>query len=76
MAAIAVGAHYFGFRTTYGDWTNWVLGGILCVVGVAAICIGVPPPNIVPYVIAGVEIAFGIGLTTVSLSKDDEECPT
>ena len=37
MSAIAVGAHYFGFRTAYGDWTNWVLGGTMCLVGMGAI---------------------------------------
>jgi hypothetical protein len=46
VAAIAVGTHYFGFRTAYGDWTNWILGGTMCVVGVAAVFIRTPAPNI------------------------------
>lgn len=70
LSAIAVGTHYFGFRTAYGDWTNWILGGIMTVIGVAAIIITLPAPSIVPYVIAGVEIAFGISLTIISLKKD------
>ncbi len=37
MARIAAGAHYFGFRSAQGDWTNWVLGGTMCAVGLAAI---------------------------------------
>lgn len=74
MAAIAVGTHYFGFRTAYGDWTNWIVGGVMCVVGVAAIFIRLPAPNIVPYIIAGIEIAFGIGFAIISLAKDNEEC--
>lgn len=73
MAAIAVGTHYFGFRTAYGDWTNWMLGGTICVVGVAAIFIGLPASNIVPYLIAGIEIVFGIWLTLTSLANDNEE---
>lgn len=73
VAAIAVGAHYFGFRTAYGDWTNWVLGGALCVVGAAAIFIGWPASNIVPFAIAGIEVIFGIWLTLISLKNDHDE---
>ncbi len=70
MAAIAVGAHYFGFRTTYGDWTNWVLGGIMCSFGIASIFYGMPTSNIVPYAIACIEIAFGCWFTWISISKE------
>jgi hypothetical protein len=70
MSAIAVGAHYFGFRTAYGDWSNWILGGTMCAVGVAAIFYGLPAPHVVPYVIAAIEMAFGSWLTWVSLSKE------
>ncbi len=66
MAAIAVGAHYFGFRTAYGDWTFWVLGAFLCLVGIANIFFGFPPSSVVPYVIAGIELAFGVWLLWVS----------
>mgnify|MGYP001793891678 CR=1 FL=1 len=59
VAAIAVGAHYFGFSTAYGDWTFWVLGAIMCSVGVAAILFAFPPHNTVGFAIAGVEVAFG-----------------
>lgn len=60
VAAIAVGAHYFGFRTAYGDWTYWFLGSILCLVGVGAILVNMPPSSWVPFVVAGVEVIFGI----------------
>ncbi len=73
VAAIAVGAHYFGFRTAYGDWTNWILGGAMCLVGAAAVFIRLPASNIVPYVIAGIELVFGIWLTSISLVNDNEE---
>jgi len=37
MAAIAVGAHYFGFRSAYGDRTFWLPGAILCGIRLAPI---------------------------------------
>ncbi len=68
ISAIAVGAHYFGFRTAYGDWTNWVLGGTMCAVGIGTIFYGLPASNIVPYAIAVIEICFGCWLTWISCS--------
>lgn len=59
LSAIAVGTHYFGFRSAYGDWTNWVLGGILSLVGVASIFYGIPKHDWVPFAVATVEVAFG-----------------
>ncbi|XZE19563.1 DUF7010 family protein [Pirellulaceae bacterium SH449] len=70
ISAIAVGAHYFGFRTAYGDWTNWILGGIMCVVGIGAIFYSLPKSNIVPYAIAVIEVSFGCWLTWVSFRND------
>lgn len=60
VAAIAVGAHYFGFRTAYGDWTYWMLGLALCCVGASSIIIGLPGAQAVPFVVAMIEIAFGV----------------
>ena len=71
ICAIAVGAHYFGFRTAYGDWTNWILGGTMCAVGIAAIFYGLPAPGTVPYVIAAIEIAFGTWFTWISILNDN-----
>lgn len=76
MAAIAVGAHYFGFRTAYGDWTNWVLGGALCVVGLGSIFLRFPEPPAVPFVIAAVEILFGAWLIRASFAQDRAEATT
>lgn len=72
LSAIAVGAHYFGFRSAYGDWTNWVLGGLLCALGVVSIILGVPQGGIVPYLVAGIEIAFGVWLTVASLQNTEQ----
>lgn len=59
VAAIAVGAHYFGFRTAYGDWTYWVLGAVMCAIGVFSIVAAIPSASLVPFVVAGVEVLFG-----------------
>lgn len=72
IAAIAVGAHYFGFRTAYGDITFWVLAVIMCAVGSVAIFTHMLTPNTVPFLIAAVEVLFGIYLTWTSLSANDE----
>ena len=70
VAAIAVGAHYFGFRTAYGSVVYWVLAAVMCLVGLASIFMGVPDHVAVPYVIAAIEIAFGVWLTWTALSGD------
>lgn len=59
IASIAVGAHYYGFRTAYGDWTYWVLATALCLIGTLAIIIRMPSPAQVPYLIATTELFFG-----------------
>ena len=63
IAAIAVGAHYFGFRSAYGPIGYWVLATIMCVLGVAAVLGGVPHHGTVPYWIAAIEVGFGVWLT-------------
>ncbi|GLQ21132.1 DUF7010 family protein [Algimonas porphyrae] len=63
LAAIAVGAHYFPFRTAYGDRTYWVLGGLMMGVGFASLATGHPDALGVALAIAVIEIGFGIWLT-------------
>lgn len=46
IVAMSVGAHYFGFRTAYGDWTYWLLGGIMCSIGFASILWAIPPARL------------------------------
>ena len=69
LAAIAVGAHYFAFRTAYGDAVYWVLAAVMCLVALATIFANVPSPSALPYVIAVVEIAFGVWLTASGLQE-------
>jgi hypothetical protein len=73
MSAIAVGAHYFGFRTAYGDWTNWILAGLMCSVGVSAIFSGLPSAIAVPFVIAAVEVSFGVWFIWMSLLNETQD---
>lgn len=63
LAAIAVGAHYFPFRTAYGDRTYWVLGALMMAVGFASLTMGLFGGIITAYAIAVIEITFGIWLT-------------
>ena len=58
-SAIAVGTHYFGFRTAYGDWTYWVFGAVLCTIGLSSIALAIPSSSLVPFIVAIVEIVFG-----------------
>lgn len=69
ISAIAVGAHYFGFRTAYGDWTFWMLGFIMCSIGIASILFSIPAREMVSFVIAGIEIAFGFWFLFVDYTK-------
>ncbi|MEL7496688.1 MAG: hypothetical protein AAFN77_03715 [Planctomycetota bacterium] len=71
VSAIAVGAHYFGFRTAYGDWTYWLFGSVLCLIGVVSIMFGMPTDNLVPIVVAVVEIAFGVWFILADRKQSD-----
>jgi len=62
VSAIAVGTLYFDFRTAYGDWTYWGFGAVLCLIGTFSIVLAIPPSNLVPFIVAVVEIMFGIWL--------------
>ena len=69
LAAIAVGAHYFGFRTAYGDAFSGGLAAVVCGVGVGAIFLGVPSREYVPYVVAAIELLFGLWITVQEASR-------
>ncbi len=69
IAAMAVGAHYFGFRTAYGDLIYWILGGLMVAVGAFAALGSVTLPIETTTTIAVLEILFGLILTVRSLPK-------
>lgn len=63
LAAIAVGARYFPFRTAYGDRTYWLLGALMMAIGFASLILGLFGGIITAYAIAVTEIIFGVWLT-------------
>lgn len=67
VAALAVGTHYFAFKTAYGDRTYWLLAAILTLLG----CVGLfwlPGRNLILMVaFASVELMFGLVLTMNNL---------
>ena len=69
LAALAVGAHYFAFRTAYGLSIFWILGALLMVMSVAAIYRMLPFPGLFVLAIAVVEILFGMFLMMRALRR-------
>ena len=69
IAAMAVGTHYFSFRTAYGDVIYWILGGLMTAVGALVTFSSVTLPIDTAVMIAILEIIFGLILTVRSLSK-------
>lgn len=67
FAAMAVGAHYFSFRSAYGDVIYWLLGTAMVAVGLAAVFLDMRLPFGVAWSIAVLEIAFGAVLTVRAL---------
>ena len=69
VAAIAVGTHYFAFKTAYGDRTYWLLGAILTGIGCAGVFVF--PDRTLPLIlsVAAAELAFGVLLTVQGLSR-------
>lgn len=67
VAAIAVGTHYFAFRTLYGDVTFLILGGMIAALGLNAIFDWAALPGGLLWQVAGVELAFGALLAIRSL---------
>lgn len=67
LAALAVGAHYFAFRTAYGLSSFWALGAVIVAMGVAAVY-GVPLlAGSLVAAVGLVEITFGLVLTVRAL---------
>ena len=69
LAALAVGAHYFAFRTAYGMAVFWLLGALLMAMSLAAIYRVFPLPGAFVSAVAAVEILFGIALTMRAIRR-------
>lgn len=69
IAAIAVGTHYFPFKTAYGDRTFWLLGALLTMAGIAAI-FWLPGRTLALIgAVAAIELVFGAVLTARGISR-------
>jgi hypothetical protein len=62
LAAIAVGTHYFAFRTAYGIAAFWLLAAAVTAIGALAIFTSAVPGGIVAFAIAAIELVFGIAM--------------
>ena len=60
LAAIAVGTHYFAFRSAYGLMSYWILAALMTVVGALAIwVVPIPAPTFI-FIIVAIEVVFGL----------------
>jgi hypothetical protein len=62
-AALAVGAHYFVFRTVYGDILFWLLGALICAAALIALFVPAALPPGLIFTVAVIELLFAIVLT-------------
>ncbi len=69
LAALAVGAHYFAFRTAYGLAIFWALGAVLAAMSLASIYRVFPLPSAFVLAVAVVEILVGMFLTMRALRR-------
>ncbi|MDO9487332.1 MAG: hypothetical protein Q7J32_03085, partial [Sphingomonadaceae bacterium] len=69
LAAIAVGTHYFVFKTVYGDRSFWLLAAIVTAIGVADIFVA-PLRGSTALLVAVTELAFGLVLTLRSIAAN------
>lgn len=70
IAAIAVGTHYFVFKTAYGDRIYWLLAAIVSALGLAEIFGVTRLAGGMIVAVGVVEVAFGIVLTTRSVRSN------
>ncbi len=62
IAAIAVGTHFFAFRSAYGDMSFWLLGALLTALGAAELFGLFTLSGTLLYLFAAIEVAFGLWL--------------
>ena len=71
FAAIAVGTHFFAFRTAYGDSRFWLLAVILTALGFITLAGFLPLGSNLVAAFGVTEILFGIWLTTDAMRDVD-----
>ena len=70
LAALAVGAHYFAFRTAYGLAVYWGLGAVIVAMSVGALYGLAPLAGFLVVTVGVVEIAFGLVLTVRAVRRE------
>ncbi|MES2903564.1 MAG: hypothetical protein V4696_05200 [Pseudomonadota bacterium] len=73
IAAIAVGTHYFVFKTAYGDRTYWLLAAVLTALGLVEIFGVTRLSGGLILAVGVIEIIFGIVLTARSVRDGGSE---
>ena len=63
IAAVAVGTHYFVFKTAYGDRTYWLLAALITAVGLAEMFGVTRLAGAMILAVGTIEVAFGAALT-------------
>lgn len=69
LAAIAVGTHYFVFKTVYGDRWFWLLAGVITAIGFGDI-FAPPLRGSTALLVAVTELAFGLALTLRAIGSN------
>lgn len=75
LSALAVGTHYFVFRTSYGDPLFWVLGALIAAVGAAGVFVPGLPTLALVLTVAAIELVLGVMLTARALSQARANTP-
>ena len=69
LAALAVGAHYFAFRTAYGLTVFWGLGAVIVAMSVGAVYEVPLLAGSLVVAVGFVEVAFGLVLTILAVRR-------
>lgn len=69
LAAIAVGTHYFIFKTAYGDRSFWLLAGIVTAIGFGDIFV-TQMRGLAPLLVSVTEMVFGLALVVRALKAN------
>ena len=75
LAAIAVGTHYFVFKTVYGDRSFWLLAGIVTAIGFGDIFVSQMSGS-TALLVSVTELAFGLVLTVRAKGSDKTDAAT
>jgi hypothetical protein len=70
LAAIAVGTHYFVFRTAYGNRLFWLLGAVVTAIGFGDIYVPQMSGS-TALLVSVTELVFGLALTIRSTGADE-----